>query len=70
MRSFLRIVFCSLAVIVAGAGCHTQSHKSVRTYEYSDDASSERQSQHLGSEHEMQSPGTMESPGTMTNEPD
>ncbi len=68
MSSIKRIALCGVLAIGFVGGCHTHSHRSVRTYEYGNEDQPSR-SQHLGSEYEMQSPGTMESPGTMTNDP-
>jgi hypothetical protein len=59
--------FC---LTVLAVGCETSSHKSVRTYEYSDEPPPEQQSQadEFESEYEMQSEGEMVSPGQMVGE--
>ena len=75
MRIWLRSAGCVVAVVactVGMLGCETSSHKSVRTYEYSDDGRAPAQApeQELDSDYQMQSPGQMVSPGTMVVDPD
>ncbi len=72
MQQWTRFCRWGLAVtFVAGpaVGCATSSHKSVRTYEYTDEPAQKRsESDELDSEYKMQSEGEMVSPGTMVDE--
>ena len=61
---FFRLGLAAFCLAGLAFGCETSSHKTVRTYEYSDEPTSKRsESQELDSEYKMQSEGEM------TNEP-
>jgi hypothetical protein len=51
----------ALTALVGLAGCETSSHKSVRTYDYRDEAQApeQRPQEELNSEYQMVSPGEM-----------
>lgn len=64
MRTALRHTLCLLMGAVAlmgAAACETSSHKSVRTYDYSDQgrAPEQKPQEELNSEYQMVSPGEM-----------
>ena len=69
MRACVRFCVTAFAVVCfscLSGGCQTSSHKSIRTYEYSDEPHPVRSTDdELTSEPQMQSPGEMVSPGEM-----
>ena len=68
--NMIRLTLVALLAVLAGGACASHSHKSVRTYDYSDeDKDAQRKHDDRAAKDELTSEYQMVSPGEMVVEP-